>query len=262
MHPMDLPIVMHVPGRRFIEFFVEMDLSQHVLDDLTDLFDSFGVNIVNGLITCRPREGKRILEIFSDFSEATLPLEKFVGLLRSVKGVFNVEFKEGFREGLAISRLQYPPRVLGEEAVIFRRSVLESWFKRLWRMFKTGASTILYESGVESGRNAAKIFRERLGLDGEELIRFIAGVGQPLGWGVFDFLEVDMERFKATVNIKNSFECLILKGEIPGPASNFVRGYMVGVAREVWRKDETAAEEVKCIAKGDPYCQIKVFLKS
>ena len=203
-------------------------------------------------------KNRRTIEIFSDFTDASVSLDEFINILRAVKGVFDVRVKEGLRKDLALCQLHFPPMVMGEEAIIFRRSVLESWFKRLWEVFKTGAATILYESGVEAGKNAAKKLRKELGLDGEELLYLIAGLGQSLGWGVFKIKELDMKACRATLNVDNLFECQILREVTPEPASNFVRGYMVGVAQEIWKRKDVVAEEVKCLAKGDHYCEIKI----
>jgi predicted hydrocarbon binding protein len=253
--------MLRISGRKFVEFSIEMDMSLDALDAITDAFHDFNVNIITGLMFAEPSKGKRVIELFADCTEATLPLEDFVKNLKAIKEVFNVKFKESPYGGLALCQLHYPSKVAGENAIIFKHSCIESWFKRLWRVYGTGAASILYDSGVEVGRNSTKTFMEKTGLEGEELLRFIVAFLQSLGWGVFRIAELDMEYLRATVDIDDLFECVILRDVAPGPTSNFVRGYVVGVAQEVWGEKDVVGEEAKCIAKGDPYCRIKIKVK-
>jgi predicted hydrocarbon binding protein len=234
-----------------------MDLKPKTLDDVVDVFDAYNINLVMGLMLGNLREDRRILGAFIDYTEAAIPLNEIFTILKKIPGVFNVEFKEGLRNDLAVCQLHYPPTVLGEESVVFRLSVLKSWFNRLWEVFGSGAAKIFYEAGVKAGKDAAKFFAEKLRLEGEMLARFMASVGSSLGWGRFTLEELDMEKNKLRVRAENLFECK-LAGK-PGEARGyFIRGYILGAATQIFKTENLTIEETKCIAKGDPYCEFQI----
>ncbi|MCS7365815.1 MAG: 4-vinyl reductase, partial [archaeon GB-1867-035] len=76
-------------------------------------------------------------------------------------------------------------------------------------------------------------------------------IGQAYGWAIF---EVKEEDDKIIIKAKDLFECSSVQVVKNKPNSQFFRGYLSGVASILWEK-EMVAEEVKCIAKGDDYCE-------
>lgn len=78
-----------------------------------------------------------------------------------------------------------------------------------------------------------------------------------MGFERLEFLTIDEARKEATVRVYDSFVCQLFIGtrEIRG---NFVRGFVAGWLAGHWGisgEYEVLAREVKCIAKGDPYCE-------
>ena len=117
-------------------------------------------------------------------------------------------------KGLAVSQLDIPPKVVNERAIIFRYSVLESWFSRTREVFKEGADVIFYESGIGSGRQGAKFFKENFGLTDIHKLALIAlNYGTALGWGTFKLKEYNLEKGKVIIQIEDSFECLPFKNK-------------------------------------------------
>ena len=233
-----------------------MDLKPKTLNDVIDVFDVYNVNMITGLVMGNLREDRRILEAFVDCTEASIPVGEITEMLRKIPGVFTVECV-GATENYVVCKLHYPPKVLGEEAVVFRLSILKSWFTRIWKVFGSGAAQIFYEAGLESGREAAKYFREKLGLTGEVLADFLAGIASSLGWGKIVDLSFNPERREARVKIENLFECM-LAGRVGEPRGFFFRGHVLGMARELFGTEALTVEETKCIARGDPYCEFQV----
>ena len=158
MYPKELPIAFHAPKRKLAEVSIEMDLKPKTLDDVIDIFDAYNFNPIMGLMMGNLREDRRIFEVFIDETEATVPLEKIIEMLKEVPGVFNVEFNRGLLREVVVCQLHYPPKALGEEAVIFRLSVLKSWFKRLWDVYGSGAGKIFLRRGNRNREKRSKIF--------------------------------------------------------------------------------------------------------
>ena len=98
---------------------------------------------------------------------------------------------------------------------------------------------------------------EKLGLKGETLVRFMVVASSPFGWGRFTLEEFNVEKCRIKVRAENLFECKIF-GKVGETRGYFIRGYILGVANEVFRTENLTVEETKCIAKGDPYCEFQV----
>ena len=253
----ELPVAIYSPGRRFVELSIEVELNPKAPERLTDLFRNYCFNPVMALAVGNFQVGKRHLEIFLDYTEATISLEELAEKIRETPGVFNVRYRRGLREDLVLRQLCYPPTILGERVAIFRYSMLKSWFNRLWEVYGSGAGAILYDVGVKIGKDSVKNLREHFKLGGEMLLNFLACLATSLGWGKFILGEFDKETCKLKVRVEDSFECRIAKeaGESRG---YLIRGYIFGVATEIFQTENLTIEESKCIAKGDPYCEYHV----
>ncbi len=254
MYPMELPIAVYAPGRRLVEFSIETDLKPKTLDDVVDIFDAYNANLVMGLIMGNLQEDRRIIEAFVDHTDVSIPVKELAEILKKIPGIFMVEYREGLKTDLATCRLHYPPKVLGEEAVVFRLSVLKSWFNRIWDVFGSGAANIFFEAGMEAGGNAARSFMEKFGLENEGLVRFMADICSSLGWGKITILEFNPEKHEAKIRVENLFECS-LAGRTGKPQSFFFKGYLLGAAMAFFNTDTLTIEEVKCIALGDSCCE-------
>jgi predicted hydrocarbon binding protein len=130
---------------------------------------------------------------------------------------------------------------------------------QLYKVFDSGASTILYEMGVGYGKLAAGVItrggKSRIGMYRDFMAR-----GKYQGMGVFHLpissLVPAALGQEINVKLRNSFfsqavgktghiECFIFAGTIAGAAS------------ELFRKSYTCAE-TKCMSKGDAECEFRL----
>ena len=67
---------------------------------------------------------------------------------------------------------------------------------------------------------------------------------------------------EARVRVYESFECSVFKGS-DKPRGAMMRGLLAGFIAAIWdaELDDIGVEEVKCIAKGDEYCEYKIWLE-
>jgi len=79
------------------------------------------------------------------------------------------------------------------------------------------------------------------------------------GWCIAEFIEFSSKSI--TLIVRELFECLPFKGKQENPASQFFRGYIAGLLRQILNK-EVAVTEVECVAKGDAACKFVVEVKS
>jgi len=149
----------------------------------------------------------------------------------------------------------FPVTFLGKRAIILSKRFYETLIKRLSEKLGPGYSAILYYIGAEIGRHLCEAHAEALGSDLDGLIKILRGMFSCLGLGR---LNVDLRAGKAIVKVYDSFECELFE---EGPSSHFVRGLLAGWISAMFGVDVSQVKsfEVKCIAKGDPYCEIVII---
>ena len=70
-------------------------------------------------------------------------------------------------------------------------------------------------------------------------------------------LECDEENLRFVIRLHRNFECAPFKGKRDRPTSHLIRGALAGVFKEAYGR-EFKVREVKCIAKGDEYCEFVI----
>ena len=120
-----------------------------------------------------------------------------------------------------------------------------------------GAALILYHAGFKGGYNLAKSFKP-YGMKGPAILEACLHLASLRGWGIFGLVELDMRKMRADVIIRASpAEEMKSLGR---PVCHLMRGIIAGIlqyiAETAKRRVKIRGIEVKCIAKGDPYCEI------
>lgn len=95
---------------------------------------------------------------------------------------------------------------------------------------------------------------KKYGLTGLKLVDTLQKFGEIGGWGEIDMLDYDETNKRAIVRINNTPIGSYLRNTNSKPVDHIVRGFMAGSASGVFNKDMDYVE-VKCVAKGDPYCE-------
>lgn len=118
------------------------------------------------------------------------------------------------------------------------------------RILGEGAAIIFYEAGKKVILESIERFQREWKLEGEELVRGLEEFYAELGFGKFKTGKPGEEML---IKIENSF---IAKeyGKSEAPVCHFLRGYCAGIS-EILTGEKMDAEETKCLAKGDSYCE-------
>ncbi|MEM2851395.1 MAG: V4R domain-containing protein [Candidatus Bathyarchaeia archaeon] len=151
--------------------------------------------------------------------------------------------------------------VVKERFIRLRISTFAEFKKRLETLFgKDAAATILFEAGRACGKRSALRVSSGSKKDVNSILEQIRKIKRDEKWCKVDFNRFDIERGAGVVIMKDSFEGLGYSN--PGePVCHFLRGYFSGVLSYLCKADIVLIE-VKCIAKGDPYCELRDFLSS
>jgi predicted hydrocarbon binding protein len=115
------------------------------------------------------------------------------------------------------------------------------------------ASEIMYNAGERMALIFANQLAERFNLSGEALFRAYAQIVGVRGWGITEIKEINLETGEARIIVKNSIVGSSMK-QRHKQADAMVAGVVAGII-EFITKQKIVCHEVKCIAKGDDYCE-------
>ena len=224
-----------------------------ILGRIAEAFAKRGISILQLKISAS--EPLRVI-VIADMKGREGVVSEICGELRHVPYILEAWVVPPIAEGLAVDACSFPLTLLDHRAVIFRREVYEGLIAGGWERFGSGYGQLLYIVGFDAGRKAYAD-HSQLVSDRAAQLRFAEALFQMLGFGRLFFIRVDDSRLEAVVRVYDSFECELFRGagEIRG---NFIRGLIAGWLAARWhveRLEEVTAREVKCIARGDPYCQ-------
>jgi len=166
-----------------------------------------------------------------------------------------VEIIEPTIPGFVVDTKHYPLYFLGERAVIFRKTVLEGWFLGVRDRFGSAGEVFLYYEGFGTG---ALIYEDyvKVGVKREDIWKFLSAA--MFAGGALSRMEVKLEE-PMTIKIWDCLECEVGKGSRKC-FSQWVRGLIAGFASKYFGK-KVDVIEVKCIAKGDPYCEFMATIE-
>ncbi|MGC8836604.1 MAG: V4R domain-containing protein, partial [Infirmifilum sp.] len=132
----------------------------------------------------------------------------------------------------------------------------EGFIKGGYERFGSAFAVMLYLMGFEAGRKAFVDYYSVFH-DFNTLQKVVTAAFQMLGYGVPEVVMVDDNAHRAVVRVYDSFECELFKGA-DNVRSGFIRGFIAGFLAGHWNVKRVFAREVKCIARGDPYCEFHV----
>jgi hypothetical protein len=195
--------------------------------------------------------------VFIDFSHSELSPEEAEKILKNQKFVKSVKLINPIANKFVGDTYYFPLMIMDERALIFRKEIYEGIFKGVRSQFGTAGEAFLYYIGFEIGKRAYLSYTKLSGTeDFEALIATAKAVNLTLGWSVVKDAKINEKAKTATITLSENFECDLAR-DYGKAYSQFYRGAIAGIFTKHF-KSEMKAEETKCIAKGDPYCQFKV----
>jgi len=145
----------------------------------------------------------------------------------------------------------------GVRVVIMRAGTFVDLQKQIEKILGVDASALFYEAGIRAGRESTRVLLEEWDERGIDFLkrwgRFYRSAG--VGWFKLEDINIDFENENGHLRIKQSFIAEEYS-KSNRPVCHFLCGFFSGVLQEVLGEKVTC-EEVKCIAKGDEYCEFK-----
>jgi len=150
-------------------------------------------------------------------------------------------------------------RMLGERirVIVLRAGTFVDLQKQIEAILGDEASALFYEAGIRAGRESTKVLLEEWEERGMDFLKrwgkFYQSAG--VGWFKLEDINIDFEKENGYFRVKQSFIAEEY-GKSDEPVCHFLCGFFASVLQQVLGERLTC-EEVKCAAKGDPYCEFK-----
>lgn len=195
--------------------------------------------------------------IFADFTNKKQLLNNIMRKLKELDMVQHVEYIAPIFRGFVAYNGLFPLTIFNERAIILRKPLYEAFIKLLRDELGSGYTAWLYQLGTEMGKNAYKSHREIIQSDDpDKMVRFAEALFAQIGFGKLRVRSLDIKGKRALVRVYNSFECELFR-DSNEPSSYLIKGMLKGWFSSLF-KANIKISEIKCIAKGDPYCEFDI----
>jgi len=209
-----------------------------------------------------PEVGENIVGLsFVDLTDADVSAEELADEVRRIRGVKDVKVISPKIEGFIADDFSCILKMGSDRCIILRKQGYKGLITNIREKFGTGGEAFLYYIGFETGVEYGKSHRGmglKLGIvDPIKIYRDIsASLFNSVGFGRMEVVKISANPLEATIRVYDSFECELGVGT-GKTYSHLIRGMHAGVLTALFSR-KMKAEETKCIAKGDPYCEFKV----
>ncbi len=237
-----------------------MILARNIPGSFYSILETFAKNKLNIVYasTSKPTfEDYTNLLLYVDFTGSKIKPETIVDELKKNSNVKSVRSMKPITDGVVIDTAHFPLTIGGRRAIVLRKPIFEALIKGFREKFGSVGEAFLYYIGYEIGKEALRShYKMSVSKNSDELVRLSEALFKAVGWGKLKILEYSSSECFAIVIVEESFECE-LAGKRDKPYSQFIRGTLAGWFSELTNK-KCSAEETKCIAKGDPYCEFHI----
>jgi len=255
--PKVIPCAIYVPGRRVLQLVINYKNTSDALAKIVSKIAEHNINILSGFIIAEPSKDVGVLTFFLDFTDSNLDSKEVVEELKALDIVLDARVIVRKFGEIAVDGTTYTTIFLGERVVMLSVDGIGAMFDWLDQTFQTGGHAILYQMGEQAGRTNIKELRETYGLRGRDLIEAFLALRTAAGWFDYEIVEYDEEALKFVIRLHGNFECTPFVNKRDRPMGHLMRGLLAGAFGESYGR-EFSIREVKCIAKGDDYCEFVI----
>ena len=264
LRPCEMRRHVYLPGANPYVFHIEMKgealKAVGVLEQITSLFSAQRIPILQFGVT---GIGENLmLTIFADVGDEKTAA-KVVEDIRKTPYALQVWYSKPIVKGFCYDNFCFPPTIEGERAIILSKPYYEGFITEGWSRFGTAFPIMLYLLGFEAGRRAYRDFAYIAGGDRDAEVKVAQSFFQMLGYGRLESVKLDDRKREAVVRVYDSFECSLFLG-VGEIRAGFARGLIGGWLAARWgveKAENMVVREEKCIAKGDPYCEFRVWIE-
>ena len=204
-------------------------------------------------------EEDKITIAIADFSQAVHDVNYLVERLKKDKRIEGIRVIPPRTGGLLILEGVKPVSYCGRKTII---QSSQHFYSIIEGLGEASSGAILWHLWYKGGKYTYEAHRRIRG-EGNSIDTLVDALlsTQALGWWEDSkIIAYNSIKKMAKVRLWNSWECYEIKksmGIMSKPQSQLVRGFLSGLFSEHFGV-EVVAEEVKCMAMGDPYCEFDI----
>ncbi len=252
--PLDVARVIHLPRRKIYLISLSIAEKTRPIGQIVRELNDVAAEIITIYGYCI--DGAGHLSVVVDLTNAKLDIDELVNRLSRMSEITRVSYVAPEEPGLLIDKYHFPITYGAGRAVLFDIETLSSMFDEIKRQWGSAGEAFIYYLGYIGGKSFAKHFSEKYReLNERKIYIIMRDTIQAYGYGLVD--KVEKTDNEVIIRVRDLFECKPVEGKRTSPNSHFFRGYVSGIASVMLNRD-MLAEEVKCIAMGDPYCEFIV----
>lgn len=251
--------ILRVPGARPYIFEIvagsQALFEVGILAELASIFAREGIPILQLKTSAAALKEKTRILLTADLKGRERDAPRLAESLRKVRSVERVEYAPPLFDGVVADVWSHPLLLDEERVALLSQPFFAGMLRRGWSEFGTPFAAILYHVSFAGAVEQCKRLFELYGK--ENGLKLAIEYFMAQGHGV---LRIDRLTAREMVaKVYDSFECSVQRGA-GAPRGAFVRGIVAGIAAAHWgaSPEEIEVDEVKCLAKGDPYCEYVV----
>ena len=262
LKPFDVCRFVLSPGKKLYGFEFEVDPTPGVFHKLFGLTSEAGVILLYASFS-KTFDKYRVVA-FLDFTNAYVEPKEILEKFRDTGLVRDINVIEPIVEGFIVDTSSHPLVIGNERVILIESSGFKYLINELREKFGTAGEAVLYYMGYEMGLGYGQVHRkmgDQLGLTSprEILEKVSIPIFQGSGLGIFNITEYREKPLLLRIRVYRSFECELGR-EYGREYSHIVRGILAGLTTNMFNR-EVAVREVRCIAKGDEYCEFEITEK-
>jgi len=230
-----------------------------VIGRITDVLADANVNVLNGIHSVSEDRRFSYWIFIADLSNAKLTTEEIMRRIRSMDDVISLDHGIRWFNNLGLPSFSTELTLMGEKVVIWRGLWATFFFRSILDEFKEGGEAFMYHVGRRAGHMAAKWWLTRTSIcDVKRLLKLALEIWRALGWiKNYDVPELCIGPPKFLVILYGLYTCEPFRGSGDRPRGHLARGMLTGYLEEILGISLSSSER-KCIARGDPFCEVFV----
>ena len=200
-------------------------------------------------------DSSAIYNAFVVLKDPEVSLERLVDRINQSAFVLEAHAFEG-RGGTVVDTISFPVNWQERRVVILAQSAVARMLDGIRSVLGTGGYVVLYELGIDYGKELAAYFIAKLGRDYLlDNYNYWLNVLAATGWGIPDIKGSKDDFPNLTIGLSSCLEC---DGRSSSEAvCSFMRGFLSGVFGEM-AGHVVHCEESLCQAKGDSHCEFQL----
>jgi len=239
--------ILFSPEKKLYGYWMKLDNLVGVLEKISKLFASHGINILKAIITSNEEGADAIF--YCDFTRSKIEEEDLLSKFRKVREVKDIRLIRPIIDGLLIDDIHFPITVSNERYLLFRERSFRMFVKEMRDELGSAAEAFLYYTGKKIGEETWREL-DKYTEDIFSKLEIFKALFKNDGLGV---IEMDISDKTSKIRVHDSLECK--QGIGSGKRySHLIRGMLEVLFKEAYAQDVKVIE-TKCIALGDEYCE-------